>query len=94
MATLANQSQANLQSFGQNGFNVVTGTAAQTGDYSAITIAVDAVIASITATNIQLNGSESATALSGVTLPAGTTIFGKITGFTLTSGSVIAYYAV
>jgi hypothetical protein len=94
MATLANQSQANLQSFGQNGFNVVTGTAAQTGDYSAITIAVDAVIASITATNIQLNGSESATALSGVTLPAGTTIFGKITGFTLTSGTVIAYYAV
>lgn len=94
MATLANQSQANLQSFGQNGFNVVTGTAAQTGDYSAITIAVDAVIASITAINIQLNGSESATALSGVTLPAGTTIFGKITGFTLTSGTVIAYYAV
>jgi hypothetical protein len=94
MATLANQSQANLQSFGQNGFNVVTGTAAQTGDYSAITIAVDAVIASITATNVQLNGSESATALSGVTLPAGTTIFGKITGFTLTSGTVIAYYAV
>jgi len=41
-----------------------------------------------------LNGSESATALSGVTLPAGTTIFGKITGFTLTSGTVIAYYAV
>jgi len=29
-----------------------------------------------------------------VTLPAGTTIFGKITGFTLTSGTVIAYYAV
>ena len=94
MATLANQSQANLQSFGQNGFNVVTGTAAQTGDYSAITIVTDTVVASITATNIQLNGSESATALSGVTLPAGTTIFGKITGFTLTSGSVIAYYAV
>ena len=94
MATLANQSQANLQSFGQNGFNVVTGTAAQTGNYSAITIVPDTVVASITATNIQLNGSESATALSGVTLPAGTTIFGKITGFTLTSGSVIAYYAV
>jgi hypothetical protein len=94
MATLANQSQANLQSFGQNGFNVVTGTAAQTGNYSAITIVTDTVVASITATNIQLNGSESATALSGVTLPAGTTIFGKITGFTLTSGSVIAYYAV
>lgn len=94
MATLANQSQANLQSFGQNGFNVVTGTAAQTGNYSAITIVTDTVVASITATNIQLNGSESATALSGVTLPAGTTIFGKITGFTLTSGSVIAYYVV
>jgi hypothetical protein len=94
MATLANQSQANLQSFGQGGFNVVTGTAAQTGNYSAITIVTDTVVASITATNIQLNGSESATALSGVTLPAGTTIFGKITGFTLTSGSVIAYYAV
>jgi hypothetical protein len=94
MATLANQSQANLQSFGQNGFNVVTGTAAQTGNYSAITIVTDTVVASITATNIQLNGSVSATALSGVTLPAGTTIFGKITGFTLTSGSVIAYYVV
>lgn len=94
MATLANQSQANLQSFGQNGFNVVTGTAAQTGNYSAITIVTDTVVASITATNIQKNGSESPTALSGVTLPAGTTIFGNITGFTLTSGSVIAYYAV
>ena len=94
MATLANQSQANLQGFGQNGFNVVTGTAAQTGNYSAITIVTDTVVASITATNIQLNGSESATALRGVTLPAGTTIFGKIPGFTLTSGSVIAYYAV
>jgi len=29
-----------------------------------------------------------------VSIPAGITIFGKITGFQLTSGSVIAYYAV
>jgi len=94
MATLANQSQANLQSFGQGGFNVVTDANPHTGDYSAITVAEDAVIASITATDVNLNGSADATALSGVTLSAGTTIFGKITGFTLTSGSVIAYYAV
>jgi hypothetical protein len=94
MATLANQSQANLQSFGQNGFNVVTGTDAQTGDYSAITVAEEAAFSSITGNNVRLNGTASTDALDGVTLAAGTTIFGKITGFTLASGKVIAYYAV
>ena len=88
MATLANQSQANLQSFGQNGFTVVTDTTDTTGDFSAITIVADADFSSITATNTV------ADSLSGVSIPAGVTIFGKITGFTLTSGSVIAYYAV
>ena len=94
MATLANTSQANLQSFGQNGFNLVNETAAQTGDYSAITVAEEAVFSSITGINIRLNGSVSSDALDSVTLAAGTTIFGKISGFTLASGKVIAYYAV
>ena len=94
MATLANQSQANLQSFGQGGFNVVTGTAAQTGNYSAITVAEEAAFSSITGVNVRLNGTESSDALDGVTLAAGITIFGKISGFTLASGKVIAYYAV
>jgi len=94
MATLANTSQANLQSFGQNGFNVVTNTAAHTGDFSAITILTDTVFASITGNNIQLHGTSSTDALDSITIPAGVTIFGKISALQLASGSVIAYFTV
>ena len=52
------------------------------------------MFSSITGGNIRLNGLASSDALDGVTLAAGITIFGKISGFTLASGKVIAYYAV
>ena len=96
MATLANTSQANLQSFGQNGygFNVVTDGNAHSGDFSAITILTDTVFDSITGNNIQLHGTSSTDALDGITIPAGITIFGKISAFELASGSVIAYFTV
>jgi len=96
MATLANQSQANLQSFGQNGFNVVTDANAHTGDFSAITILTDTVFDSITGINLHKNSgaSETTDSLDGITIPAGVTIFGNISAFELASGNVIAYFRV
>ena len=65
---------------------VVTSTAAQTSGYTAIQIVSGAVFTSITGTGISGTWT-------GTTIPAGFTIVGRISAFTLTSGTVIAYLA-
>lgn len=75
------------QSFGQAGAVFESGTTAVTGGFCALHIVSNAVFSSITWPEL------SGDALTGVTLLAGTTIFGDITGFTLSSGSVLAYNA-
>ena len=74
-------------SMGCGGFGLVTSTAAQTGNFVALQIVSSTVFTSITGNNITGTWS-------GTTIPAGTVIPGPITGFQLTSGSVIAYYGV
>ena len=71
---------------GHQGFTLVTGTSAQTAGYIAIQTTTATVISSIAGTGITGTWS-------GTTIPAGITIVGKISSFTLTSGAVIAYFA-
>lgn len=74
---------------GQYGCKIVTTTAAQSGTvYCAITCLSATVFATITDTSKTISGT-----LASALFPAGVTIFGGITDFTLTSGSVIAYKA-
>ncbi len=71
---------------GHQGFTLVTGTSAQASGYIAIQTITATVISSIAGTGITGTWS-------GTTIPAGITIVGKISSFTLTSGAVIAYFA-
>ena len=70
-----------------HGVVVETGTTAITGKFYAIQALTDTVFALLT------ENSKSGDAMTGFTIPAGTTIINGlgITAFTLTSGSVRAY---
>jgi hypothetical protein len=69
---------------GQFGAVVETGTTAITGNFAAITVLDDATFSAI-------GGDISGDNLTGFAIPKGITLFGRFTGFTLTSGKVIAY---
>ena len=71
------------QTFGQRGAKYV-GSGSATGDFCAIQILEDTTFSALTWP--ELEGS-----LAGVTIAAGTVIYGQITAFTLTSGKVLAY---
>ena len=77
--------QYDSTALGQYGAVVETGTTAVTGGFAAITVLDDATFSAISAQN--LTGDN----LTGFALPKGITLFGRFTGFTLTSGKVIAY---
>ena len=87
--------------YGEAGAAYVTGTAAVTGDFCAITSLSDSTyFSAITWGELnksQVDGSTIGNTdnivASGDTIPAGTTIYGQITGFTLGAGRVIAYNA-
>lgn len=68
------------------GLDVITGTDANNGSWTAFHALEDCVIAAATITN-------SAGSLAGITLKAGDRIFGIITSWTLTSGKGILYRA-
>jgi hypothetical protein len=72
---------------GQYGAVYEGGTDAVTGNFGCITALEDAVFSSLTASN--WTGDNPAS----LPLKAGVTIFGTFTGFTLTSGKVVAYNA-
>ena len=69
---------------GQYGGIYDAGTSAKTGNVWKIEALEDTVIAALTIANV--TGT-----LTSITLNAGCSIKGKITGWTLTSGSVMAY---
>lgn len=72
---------------GEAGNTNETGTTARTGgDWGALHCLTDTVIASYT--DALETGGDS---LAGVTLPAGTILYGQFSAFTLTSGAVRAY---
>ena len=73
--------------YGEAGAICETGTTAITGEFCAITVLAEANFASITWS--ELSGDN----LTGFAIPAGTTIYGQIGGFTLASGKVLAYKA-
>jgi hypothetical protein len=65
--------------------NIISNTTVTTGDWLAVQILADAVIASVI-----IDGA-TVTALSGTTLSQGIWLYGKITSVTLTSGIVRCY---
>jgi len=85
--SVTQETDASLVSLGQRGFVYVADTTATPGNFAAIQIIADTIFSSLTALNSTVGG------LAGVTLTAGTIIYGPFTAFTLTSGKVIAYKA-
>lgn len=68
---------------GQFGSQLITDTTAVTGSFKAISVVSDCVFTTLT-------GNMTGT-ITGVTFPAGFTLYGEFTAITLASGSVIAY---
>ena len=69
---------------GQRGSRFVDGTDRTAGEFRAINIIEDAVFDEYT--DAHMTGD-----ITGTTIKQGETLYGKITSFKLTSGSVIAY---
>jgi len=82
MGKLFRQGDANLQSFGQSGFDYVTTGTIDTDTYIAITALEDATI---TAT------AEVGDSLTSVVVPAGVTVYSRFTSITVASGKILAY---
>ena len=76
-------SSGSLSSGNPNAVAYLTGTAPQTGTFTAIDILTDTVFTTLTG----MNGSS----ISGVTFTAGRIIYGPFTTITLASGSVLVY---
>lgn len=70
---------------GQAGVNVQTDTSQATGPFVAVTILATANFSQWTETDA------AGDAMTGFDIPAGVTLFGKITSFTLATGKVRAY---
>jgi len=87
LATSVTPTDAGLVSLGQRGFAYVADTTATPGNFAAIQIIADAQFSALSAINSTVGG------LVGITLSAGTIIYGPFTTFTLGSGKVIAYKA-
>jgi len=82
--SLKREFAANLQSFGQNGFKIVSSTLV-TGEFIAITALEESVLTA------SIPSGMNADAPSGLVIPAGLTIYGKFNDVVCSSGKVIAY---
>jgi hypothetical protein len=81
------KSRNNALEFSTVGSEVLTASDAVSGKrYGALQIINDAVMGSITSRNIT-NSNE----LVGITLPAGTVIYGEISEITVTTGVIVAH---
>jgi hypothetical protein len=76
--------QTSPNPFALNGAQFVNNTTAVVGPFFAVLCITATVFSSIT---VNYTGNT----FTGVTIPAGTILYGDWDGFTLTSGSVIAY---
>ena len=85
-SNLANPGNHQLATFGQKGFDLLTGSqsAELATHYNAVTCLEDAVL---TVTSVNGDG------LSGVVMPAGATVYGLFTAVSITEGSILAYIA-
>ena len=77
-----------IRMMGQHGYHLCSTTTATTGVWNAIVALSDTVFSTLTdvSTGVSRDGT-----LASMTFPAGVTIFGAFTNFTLTSGSVMCY---
>jgi len=75
-----------IRDLGAYGGKVVTDAVAQTGTWFAMTCMSATVFATLTEIGFTRSGS-----IGSMLFPAGVTIFGAFTNFTLTSGSVRCY---
>ena len=85
--SVTQETDAALVSLGQRGFIYTADTTLVEGNFAAIQIIADTVFSALTALNSTVGG------LVGVTLTAGTIIYGPFTSYDLASGKVIAYKA-
>ena len=85
--SVTQETDAALVALGQRGFVYTDDATLVNGNFAAIQIIADTVFSALTALNSTVGG------LVGVTLPAGTIIYGPFTSYDLTSGKVIAYKA-
>jgi len=81
---MASSDSAILLSMGRDGSTVFSDTAAHTGPWCSITIVVASIFSAF-------NG-DGMVGYVGPTFPVGHTILGPINSFTLTSGTVVAYF--
>lgn len=70
---------------GRSAVKVTTNTTPVTGYFTIIQILEDAIFSTFTEENV------TGQAMTGFTIPAGVTLFGTVTAYTLTSGKVRAY---
>jgi hypothetical protein len=85
--SVTQETDAALVSLGQRGFVYTDDTTLVNGNFAAIQIIADTIFSALTALDSTVGG------LVGVTLTAGTIIYGPFTSYDLTSGKVIAYKA-
>jgi hypothetical protein len=76
--------QTSPNPYGLNGAIVETGISSVTGPFYAIQCLDDTVFGNVSVNYV-------GDAITGVTIPKGTVLYGVWDGFTLTSGKVIAY---
>jgi len=86
------QESTNLQ-LGQNGAVFESGTTAITGSFCAIQVVTATQFTALVPVDTKHIGTsgQSGDSVAGVTFTAGSVLFGNWTGFTLASGSVVAY---
>lgn len=83
MAGLEQEYNANLQAFGQQGFDYQSGAGALNAHkYVAVTALENCVISTVSSYGDNLNT---------VTIPAGLTVYGLFTEVTVDSGKLLAY---
>ena len=76
--------QTSPNPFALNGARIVSNTAAVVGPFFAVQCLTAVVFSAVT---VNYEGQT----ILGITIPAGTILYGDWDGFTLTSGTVIAY---
>jgi putative exporter of polyketide antibiotics len=89
--SVTQETDAALVALGQRGFDYVGDTTAMTGNYAFILTLAATQFANLSALNSSFT--PNASNFYALTIPANTTLYGPFTGFTLTSGKVIAYKA-
>lgn len=85
--SVTQETDAALVALGQRGFIFVNDTNPVTGNFAAIQVINGATLSALSALDSTVG------ALATTALFNGTVIYGPFTGFTLSSGSVIAYKA-